>query len=383
MSDWATNELIISHSGIFVNNIPLLFYDRIYLMIETTLIYLRKDNKILLGKKLRGFGMGKIVGVGGKFEEGESAEECAVRETFEEAGVKITKFEEVGRVVYDNLHYKNHVVRELMHVFFATEWEGEPQDSDELDLEWYALRDIPYENMWSDAKEFLPDLLRGKRLEVHFDYNEHNTFDDYWIHPYNDQVLATPKDSDFGLGEDIDLSNAPVRYGARVVLINDKKQICMTHALNKNYFKLPGGGRERCELAYENAIRETEEEAGYKIRDVVSLGRVVEYRSAMKRKNDSAGYLAYTDRYVGTKLEKDEVEDGTVVEWYDSIDDAIAAVESMTPENCAESVAYRVNFWRVREIAFLRAAKQYLEHKTETAAAPGEAADEDFGTDFE
>ena len=352
-------------------------------MIETTLIYLRKDNKILLGKKLRGFGMGKIVGVGGKFEEGESAEKCAVRETFEETDVKITKFEEVAQVVYDNLHYKDHVVRELMHVFFATEWEGEPQDSDELDLEWYALRDIPYEKMWSDAKEFLPDLLRGKKLEVHFDYNEKNEFDDFWIHDYSDHILSAPKDSDFGLGEDKDLSTAPTKYGARVVLINDKKQICLTHALNKGYFKLPGGGREKCELALENAMRETEEEAGYKIRDIVSLGRVLEYRSALGKKHDSAGYLAYTDKFVGTKLEKDEIEDGTVVEWYDSIEDAITAIKSMTPENCAESLSYRVNFWKVREIAFLRAAKQYLERKTETAAANSEAADEDFGTDFE
>jgi 8-oxo-dGTP diphosphatase len=352
-------------------------------MIETTLIYLRKDNKILLGKKLRGHGMGKIVGVGGKFEEGETAEECAVRETFEETSVKITKFEEVGRVVYDNLHYKDHVIREQMHVFFATEWDGEPQDSDELDLEWYALRDMPYEKMWSDTKEYLPGLLQGKKLEAHFDYNEQNTFDDLWIHPYSDHVLATPKDSDFDLGEDVDLSAAPIKYGARVVLINDKKQICLTHALNKGYFKLPGGGREKCELAYENAIRETEEEAGYTIRDIVSLGRVIEYRSGMNHIHDSAGFLAYTEKFVGTKLEKDEIEDGTVTEWYDSIDDAISAVESMTPENCAESLSYRINFWKVREISFLRAAKQYLEHKTETAAAQSEAADEDFGTEFE
>lgn len=352
-------------------------------MIETTLIYLRKDNKILLGKKLRGFGMGKIVGVGGKFEEGENAEECAIRETFEETGVKITKFEEVAQVIYDNLHYKNHIVRELMHVFFATAWEGEPRDSDELDLEWYALRDIPYEKMWSDAKEFLPDLLHGKKLEVHFDYNEHNTFDDYWIYSYSDRILATPKDSDFGLGEDKDLSKAPTRFGARVVLINDKKQICLTHALNKGYYKLPGGGREKCELALENVIRETREEAGYEIRDIVSLGRVIEYRSAMQLTHESAGFLAYTERFVGTKLEKDEIEDGTVTEWYDSIDDAIAAVESMTPENCAESVSYRLHFWKVREIAFLRAAKQYLEHKMETVAPQNEATDEDFGTEFE
>ena len=352
-------------------------------MIETTLIYLRKDNKILLGKKLRGFGMGKIVGVGGKLEEGESATECAVRETFEETGVKITKFEEVARVVFNNLHYKDQVETDLMHVFFATEWEGEPQDSDELDLEWYALRDIPYESMWSDAKEYLPDLLRGKKLEVHFNYNEHNTYDDFQVYPYNDQILAALKDSDFGLGEDIDLTNAFTRYGARVVLINDKKQICMTHALNKGYFKLPGGGREKGELAFENAIRETAEEAGYTIRDLVPLGRVIEYRSTMKRKYDSAGFLAYTDKHIGVKLEADEIEDGMVVEWYDSIDDAIAVIEDMKPENFDESFSYRVHFWKVREIAFLRAAKQYLEHKTETAAAQSEAADEDFGTDFE
>ena len=56
-------------------------------MRHTTLMLLKKDGKLLLGLKKRGFGLGKINGIGGKVEEGESVEAAAVRETFEEIGV--------------------------------------------------------------------------------------------------------------------------------------------------------------------------------------------------------------------------------------------------------------------------------------------------------
>ena len=64
-------------------------------LLETTLCLLRKNNKILLAVKKRGFGEGKYNGVGGKIEKGETPDQAMVRETSEEISVIPTKYEKV------------------------------------------------------------------------------------------------------------------------------------------------------------------------------------------------------------------------------------------------------------------------------------------------
>ncbi len=102
-------------------------------------VLLRRGDEILRGLKKRGFGAGKLNGVGGKQEPNETIEECAIRETQEEIGVKITKFECLGRIIFDNLFYKNVPECNMMHCFVATEWEGEPTESDEEAPQWIKI----------------------------------------------------------------------------------------------------------------------------------------------------------------------------------------------------------------------------------------------------
>ena len=71
---------------------------------ETTLALLRRENEILFGEKKRGFGKGKFNGVGGKIEQGETVEEAMIRETYEEIGVRPTKFEKVGEITFDEMY---------------------------------------------------------------------------------------------------------------------------------------------------------------------------------------------------------------------------------------------------------------------------------------
>lgn len=67
---------------------------------NTTLMILRDGDKVLFGVKKRGFGKGKLVGVGGKVDKGETVEEAAVRETQEEIGVKVTEYQKVGELIF-------------------------------------------------------------------------------------------------------------------------------------------------------------------------------------------------------------------------------------------------------------------------------------------
>lgn len=134
-----------------------------------TLGFLRRDDEILIAMKKRGFGAGKWNGFGGKVEPGETVVEAMVREAQEEIGVTPTKFEKVATHTFI-LPYEHN--QWATHTFIATEWEGEPTESEEMAPQWFKIPDIPYANMWSDDKYWLPAVLLGDKLKSVF------TFDD-------------------------------------------------------------------------------------------------------------------------------------------------------------------------------------------------------------
>ena len=100
-------------------------------MLETTLCLLKKENEILLAMKKRGFGEGKYNGVGGKIEGGETPDEAMIRETKEEILVTPTQYEKVGIIEFDEF-YKGQKERVMFHLYIASEWQGEPTESDEM-----------------------------------------------------------------------------------------------------------------------------------------------------------------------------------------------------------------------------------------------------------
>jgi adenylosuccinate synthase len=140
-------------------------------MLETTLCLLKRDNKILLAKKKRGFGEGKYNGVGGKIKSGETPLDAMLRETKEEILVTPTNYEKVGIIQFDEF-YKEQKERVVMHVFVATKWDGEPAESDETKPEWFDIRNIPYDRMFPDDTYWLPYILDGKKIRAYFEFDE-------------------------------------------------------------------------------------------------------------------------------------------------------------------------------------------------------------------
>ena len=128
---------------------------------ETTLLYLLKGNQILLAMKKRGFGVGKYNGIGGKLEPGETVEQAMVRETQEEICVTPTKYQKHGVLLFD-MYYKGEHVLENVHIFTATEFDGEPRETEEMRPSWFALNQVPMDQMHPTDRKWLPWVLERR-----------------------------------------------------------------------------------------------------------------------------------------------------------------------------------------------------------------------------
>jgi 8-oxo-dGTP diphosphatase len=131
---------------------------------RATLIFVIRDGQILLIRKKRGLGAGKINGPGGRIEPGESALACALREAEEELRVTPTGVRPRGELSFQFLDgYGIHV-----SVFSAEGCEQVARETDEAAPLWTALGEIPYDEMWEDDRIWLPLLLAGETFRGRF-----------------------------------------------------------------------------------------------------------------------------------------------------------------------------------------------------------------------
>ena len=140
-------------------------------MKKLTLLFLVRDNQILLAMKKRGFGKGRWNGVGGKLEANESLREAVIRECKEEINVTPYEFEKMAEIEFDQQHLG---VKETLNVYayVATSWDGIPVETEEMAPKWFQISEIPYEDMWADDKFWLPLVLDGKKLRCKFVLDE-------------------------------------------------------------------------------------------------------------------------------------------------------------------------------------------------------------------
>lgn len=123
-------------------------------MINSTLCYLERGDQYLMlhrVKKANDMNHDKWIGVGGKIEEGESPEDCVLRETFEETGLRLTQYRYRGLVTFVSDRYPT----EYMHLFTATGWTGTPHECDEGELAWIKKADLLSLPLWEGDKIFL------------------------------------------------------------------------------------------------------------------------------------------------------------------------------------------------------------------------------------
>ena len=129
-----------------------------------TLVFVRRADELLLIRKKRGLGAGKINGPGGRMEPGETPAECAVREAREELGITPRGLRWAGENRFQFVDgYSIHV-----HVFAAGGFEGSVRETDEAAPLWTPVDRIPYDEMWQDDRLWVPHLLAGRRFDGRF-----------------------------------------------------------------------------------------------------------------------------------------------------------------------------------------------------------------------
>ena len=122
--------------------------------INTTLCYIEKDDSYLMllrNKKEHDQNEGKWIGVGGKFEENETPEECLLREVKEETGLTLLEYRYRGIITFVSDTWET----EYMHLFTASGFEGDLIECDEGELRWIPKAEILGLPLWQGDREFL------------------------------------------------------------------------------------------------------------------------------------------------------------------------------------------------------------------------------------
>lgn len=144
-------------------------------MQEATLIFLVKKEderitQICLAMKKRGFGAGKWNGAGGKPNQEESIETCAIRETEEEIHVTPNELFKIGEIEFYFPHRTEWNQR--VHIFFCESWLGDPKESEEMQPKWFMTNNIPFADMWSSDAHWLAETIEGKYVHGSITFGE-------------------------------------------------------------------------------------------------------------------------------------------------------------------------------------------------------------------
>ena len=148
-----------------------------------TLCYAVRDNKTLMlyrNKKENDYHEGKWNGLGGKLEQGETPEECAVREMKEETGLDVKKLHLKGMITFPMF---DSVDDWYVFLFVIDEFSGELIDSPEGHLEWIDNDKLFDLNLWDGDRYFLPWLYQDKFFSAKFNYDK-GRFIDYTVEFY-------------------------------------------------------------------------------------------------------------------------------------------------------------------------------------------------------
>lgn len=142
-----------------------------------TLAYVKKDGHTLMLHKARGYQQGKWNGLGGKFDAGESPEDCLKREVFEESGLTVTAARLKGFITFPDFDGADDW---YAFVYVVDGFSGDLAASDEGELRWIPDAEVADLEMWAGDRVFLPWLERSETFSAKFSYAS-GVFKDYTV----------------------------------------------------------------------------------------------------------------------------------------------------------------------------------------------------------
>jgi len=197
---------------------------------KTSLCYLERDGKYLIlhrTKKEHDENGDKWIGVGGKFEPGETPDECALREVKEETGLTMTDFKLRGLIIFVSDVWG----MEYMYLYTATKWRGKLIECDEGDLVWLDKDELLTKKLWEGDKLFLKALNeREEFFMMKFRYEGERLA----------EVVDSRGQSPFRLRVYLELLNVPsgttISYGELARRVGCKSARAVGQALRRNPF---------------------------------------------------------------------------------------------------------------------------------------------------
>jgi len=143
------------------------------ILLNATLCFPIRDGKVLLGLKAKKIGQGRWNGYGGGIDGEETPEQSILRELLEEAKIEAlpNSLEKVAIVDFHNNNSDGVAFICRVYVYFVYQWEGEPQETEEmLTPTWYGKDALPLDGMMLADREWLPVVLAGKKIiaEAHY-----------------------------------------------------------------------------------------------------------------------------------------------------------------------------------------------------------------------
>lgn len=136
-------------------------------------MFVIRGDEILLIRKQRGLGRGKVNGPGGKLDPGEDALQCAARECEEELGIRVRNLECMGEHKFQFIDgYSIHC-----WVFRTSDFEGEPHETPEAIPLWTRIDAIPFDEMWEDDRIWLPLVIRGQPFSARWVFDDERMLD--------------------------------------------------------------------------------------------------------------------------------------------------------------------------------------------------------------
>lgn len=127
---------------------------------------INNQGQTLLQYKRKGFGVGKWNGPGGKVRSGETLEQAVIREVKEETGLDIKNLKKMAELEF--YFTDKEEWNQIAHVYITKDFTGDMRASEEGELKWFKIDEIPYNEMWSDDPYWLPNILAGEFMKMKF-----------------------------------------------------------------------------------------------------------------------------------------------------------------------------------------------------------------------